>query len=65
MESKNNVLCEKEIYLLDKALRKSIAVMKSTLVNFDDIVNNVNDEWVLKELLMQYRKIIHGDIDSP
>jgi ParB family chromosome partitioning protein len=54
----------KELYLLDKALRKSIAVMKSTLVNFDDIVNNVNDEWVLKELLMQYRLIIHGDIDT-
>jgi ParB family transcriptional regulator, chromosome partitioning protein len=61
---KNNVTYEKELYLLDKALRKSIAVMKSTLINFDDIVNNVNDEWVLKELLMQYRLIIHGDIDT-
>ncbi len=38
--------------------------MKSTLVNFDDIVNNVEDDWVLKELLMQYRLIIHGDIDT-
>jgi ParB family transcriptional regulator, chromosome partitioning protein len=64
MNSKNNTQQEKEIYLLDKALRKSIAVMKSTLVNFDDIVNNVNDEWILKELLMQYRMIIHGDIDT-
>lgn len=64
MDSKNNTQQEKEIYLLDKALRKSIAVMKSTLVNFDDIVNNVNDDWVLKELLMQYRMIIHGDIDT-
>jgi ParB family transcriptional regulator, chromosome partitioning protein len=62
--NKNNINQEKELYLLDKALRKSIAVMKSTLVNFDDIVNNVNDEWVLKELLMQYRMIIHGDIDT-
>lgn len=61
---KNNINQEKELYLLDKALRKSIAVMKSTLINFDDIVNNVNDEWVLKELLMQYRMIIHGDIDT-
>ena len=38
--------------------------MKSTLVNFDDIVNSVNDDWILKELLMQYRMIIHGDIDT-
>jgi ParB family transcriptional regulator, chromosome partitioning protein len=55
---------EKEHYLLDRALRKSIAVMKSTLLNFDDIVNNVHDDWILKELLMQYRLIIHGDIDT-
>jgi ParB family chromosome partitioning protein len=60
----SGVTHEKEIYLLDKALRKSIAVMKSTLVNFDDIVDNVHDEWVLKELLMQYRQIMHGDIDT-
>jgi ParB family transcriptional regulator, chromosome partitioning protein len=50
--------------LIDKALRKSIVLMKSTLVNFDDIVNSVNDDWILKELLMQYRMIIHGDIDT-
>ncbi|HET7147005.1 MAG TPA: ParB/RepB/Spo0J family partition protein [Candidatus Nitrosopolaris sp.] len=55
---------EKELYLIDKALRKSVAVMKSTLVNFDDIVNSVNDDWILKELFMQYRMIIHGDIDT-
>lgn len=57
-----NVSSEKD--LIDKALRKSIVVMKSTLVNFDDIVNSVNDDWILKELLMQYRMIIHGDIDT-
>jgi ParB family chromosome partitioning protein len=60
----NNLSNEKELFLIDKALRKSIAVMKSTLVNFDDIVNNVNDDWILKELLTQYRMIIHGDIDT-
>ena len=43
---------------------KSITVMKSTLVSFDDIINSVNYNWILKELLMQYRLIIHGDIDT-
>jgi len=33
-------------------------------LNFDDIVNNVNDEWILKELFMQYRLIIYGGIDT-
>jgi ParB family chromosome partitioning protein len=55
---------ENELYLIDKTLRKSISVMKSTLVNFDEIVNSVNDDWILKELLMQYRMIIHGDINT-
>jgi hypothetical protein len=55
---------EEEAHLLNRALRKSIAVMKSTLLNFDDILNNVHDDWILKELLMQYRLIIHGDIDT-
>jgi ParB family transcriptional regulator, chromosome partitioning protein len=55
---------EHELYLIDKTLRKSIALMKSTLMNFDEILSNVNDDWILKELLMQYRMIIHGDIDT-
>jgi ParB family chromosome partitioning protein len=62
--AKDKIAYEKQLYLLDKTLRKSIAVMKAMLVNFDDIVNNVEDDWVLKELLMQYRLIIHGDIDT-
>jgi ParB family transcriptional regulator, chromosome partitioning protein len=62
--SSKNASQENELYLIDKTLRKSIAVMKSTLVNFDEIVNNVSDDWILKELLMQYRMIIHGDIDT-
>lgn len=62
--TKVKIVNEEEVHLLDRALRKSIAVMKSTLLNFDDIVNNVHDDWILKELLMQYRLIIHGDIDT-
>jgi hypothetical protein len=38
--------------------------MKSTLVGFDDVINSVDYNWILKELLMQYRLIIHGDIDT-
>lgn len=55
---------EKELDLFDKTLTRSIVVMKSMLANLDDIVNSVNDDWILKELLLQYRLIIHGDIDT-
>ena len=62
--SSKNDFHENELHLIDKTFRKSISVMKSTLVNFDEIVNSVNDDWILKELLMQYRMIIHGDINT-
>ena len=55
---------EKEVLLLDKALMKSITIMKSTLVSFDDVIDSIDYNWILKELLMQYRLIIHGDIDT-
>ena len=55
---------EREKLLLDKALMKSITIMKSTLVSFDDVINSIDYNWILKELLMQYRLIIHGDIDT-
>ena len=64
IDNKHMTRYEKELYFLDKTLMRSIVLMKSTLVNFDDIVNSVSDDWILKELLMQYRLIIHGDIDT-
>lgn len=62
--NKDLTMQERELYLLDKALMKSITIMKSTLVSFDDVINSVDYNWILKELLMQYRLIIHGDIDT-
>jgi ParB family chromosome partitioning protein len=55
---------ERELLILDKALMKSITIMKSSLVSFDDVINSIDYNWILKELLMQYRLIIHGDIDT-
>jgi ParB family chromosome partitioning protein len=63
-EEKNGTISEKELHLLDRTLRKTIATLKSSLVNFDDIIEDTNDRWIIKELLMQYRQIIHGDIDT-
>lgn len=62
--NKNDGLYDKEIDLLDRTFRKSITLLKSTLVNLDDILNNMGEDWIVKELLMQYRLIIHGDIDT-
>ncbi len=62
--TKNPLTYEKELYVLDKTLRRTVSALKSSLVNFDDIINDTADKWILKEILMQYRQIVHGDIDT-
>lgn len=48
----------------DNALRKCITILKSMLVKIDDVIGEVDEDWITKEMLMQYRRIIHGDIDA-
>jgi ParB family chromosome partitioning protein len=55
---------EEVLGVTDGALRKCITILKSTLLRIDDIINEIDDDWITKEMLMQYRMIIHGDIDA-
>lgn len=57
----NDALSQEE---MDKAFRKAITILKSTLVSWDDILRNLNDDWLLREILMEYRVKTHGDIDT-
>lgn len=49
---------------MDRAFRRAITVLKSTLIRWDDIIRNMNDDWLLREIFMEHRIIIHGDIDA-
>jgi ParB family chromosome partitioning protein len=55
---------EEVLHLTDGALRKCVTILKSTLVRLDEVVNEIEADWITKEMLMQYRMIIHGDIDA-
>ena len=48
----------------DKAFRKAITVLKSALISWDDILRDMNDDWFLREIFMEYRIIMHGGIDT-
>jgi len=48
----------------ERAFRKAITVLKSTLINWDDIIRNMNDDWLLQEIFLEYRIKLHGDIDT-
>lgn len=62
-EKQNDFTYEKQVHFIQKSLTKSISALKVNLLNFDDVIDDV-DDWILKEILMQYRQIIHGDIDT-
>jgi ParB family transcriptional regulator, chromosome partitioning protein len=49
---------------MEKAFRRAITVLKSTLISWDDIIRNMNDDWLLRELFLEYRVALHGDIDT-
>jgi ParB family chromosome partitioning protein len=48
----------------DKAFKKAITVLKSALISWDDILREMNDDWFLREIFMEYRIMMHGGIDT-
>jgi len=55
---------EEVVGMTDGALRKCVTILKYTLLRIDDVINEIDEDWITKEMLMQYRMIIHGDIDA-
>lgn len=62
-----NYFSSKEIrqHTLDRAFSKYIATLKVCMMRMDDVLDSLdeNDEWAVREILMQYRKLIHRHID--
>lgn len=52
----------------DIAIKKSIAVLKTTLIRLDEIINSIDKNskysWILRDLLLENRKSVHRQIDS-
>jgi ParB family chromosome partitioning protein len=63
-EAKTPPTYEEVFGATDGALRKCITILKSTLLRIDDVIDEIEDDWITKEMLMQYRMIVHGDIDA-
>lgn len=53
-------------HVLDRAFSKYIASLKVCMMRLDEVLDSIdeNEEWVVREMLMQYRKSIHQHIDS-
>ena len=49
---------------MERAFRKAVTMLKSTLISWDDVIRNLNDDWILREIFMEYRIMLHSDIDA-
>lgn len=51
--------------LINRTLARCKASLKLNMMRFDDILDGIHeDEWMLKELLIQHRLLIHQPIDN-
>jgi len=56
---------ERRMRGIDRALARCIASLRVCMMRFDDALDSVDeDEWVVRELLMQHRSFIHQQVDS-
>ncbi|MGI0090231.1 MAG: ParB/RepB/Spo0J family partition protein [Nitrososphaerales archaeon] len=53
-------------HALDRAFNKYIASLKVCMMRLDEVLDSIdeNEEWVVRETLMQYRGYVHKHIDS-
>ncbi len=50
--------------LVDRVMNKCITSLKVALVNMDDAIEDVKDDWLLYEMLMEHRSRLHAQIDD-
>jgi hypothetical protein len=51
--------------MVERALMKCIASLKVCMMRFDDALDHLDDnEWLVREMLMQHRAFIHQQINS-
>jgi ParB family chromosome partitioning protein len=49
---------------VDRALHRAILLLRTTLLRLDEIIDDVNDKWIIHEFLLEYRLNLHDTISS-
>lgn len=56
---------EARLHSLDRVIGKIIASLEVCKMRMDDVLNTMDkDEWVIKDILIQYRVSIHNQVDT-
>jgi ParB family chromosome partitioning protein len=51
------------IKLAERSFDKTITTLRIAMNSLREIINNVDDDWILHEILMQHKNMIHSQID--
>lgn len=51
-------------YVSYRILRKSTTILRTALMEMDDVIGDVDENWILRETLMEQRRVIHELISS-
>jgi ParB family transcriptional regulator, chromosome partitioning protein len=49
--------------ITQRAFEKSIKIMRNALTQLDEVIATVEGNWIVYELLMEHRKVLHNQID--
>jgi len=51
------------IKIAERSFDKSITAIRIAMNSLNDIINGVEHDWIVHEILMQHRDMLHSQID--
>ncbi|MGC8555842.1 MAG: ParB/RepB/Spo0J family partition protein [Conexivisphaera sp.] len=55
---------ERRRRVLERVMNRCVTALKMALVNLDDAIEDVKDDWLVYEMLMEHRSRLHAQIDD-
>lgn len=63
-ESPTNKLRDESKRSSYRTFRKATVILRSALIGIDDVIGDIDENWILRETLMEHRRAIHELISS-
>jgi ParB family chromosome partitioning protein len=62
--TRNFVADDLKVKALSRALRRVIAALQISLARMDRVIEDIGEDWIVREFLMQHRMLVHDQISS-
>jgi ParB family transcriptional regulator, chromosome partitioning protein len=55
--------CTEHVKLAERSFDKSISAIRIAMKSLGEVINNVENDWIVYEVLMQHKNMLHTQID--